>query len=218
MFTGALEPEDSSRGETGRPTDLQNAQDRPLVPNGERVAVKSVWGVEFYSSTQTEHLIGRLRSLGWERDADRFSPPPFSDWLHHSRYRRGSWRTIGKLVTDPQERDTKVYPTALPSGVRNGHAFLATLTPSLKALCVHFIFDEESGQRFQKAMKAASTPARTRRGPVGGTRDPLISITTTCSPPGGISSSSCLDGSRSMRLGSSAAGSWEVWGRQRAKC
>ena len=139
--------------ERRKATDLLNAQDRPFVPNGERVAVKSVWGVEFYSSTQTEHLIGRLRSLGWERDANGFGPPPFSDWLYRSRHRRGSWRTIGELVTNPQERDTKVFPTALPTGVRNGHAFLATLTPSLKALCVHFIFDEESGQRFQKAMK-----------------------------------------------------------------
>ena len=162
---------------------IQAAQDRPCIPSDERIAIESLWAVEFYSSAQTEQLIARLRQLGWESEGDGFGRPPFSSWLRDSRHIRGSWRTIGKLVTDSRDTNAETFLTVLPRGVRHAHAFLAVVTPSLTALCVHFIFDEEAKQQFQKALERPqqTRSRRTRdgwqhQGPLGRRLDDVLAI------------------------------------------
>ena len=132
---------------------IQAAQDRPCIPSDERIAIESLWAVDFYSSAQTEQLMARLRRLGWESEDNGFGRPPFYWWLRESRHRPGSWRTIGKLDTVSEDTNAETFLTELPSGVRHADAFLSVVTPSLTALCVHFVFDDEAKQQFQKALQ-----------------------------------------------------------------
>ena len=162
---------------------IQAAQDRPVIPSDERIAIESLWAVEFYSSAQTEQLMARLRRLGGESEGNGFGRPPSSAWLRDSRHRPGSWRTIGKLVTDSRNTNAETFVTVLPCGVRHAHAFLAVVTPSLTALSVHFIFDEEAKRQFQNALqRPQQTRSRKTRdgwqhqGPVARRLDDVLAI------------------------------------------
>ena len=148
-------------------TSEQNLRTTP--PEDERIALRCLWAVEFYSPSHIDGLVGGLRKIGWSGERDLFESEDPVSWLSRTRrHGDGGWKTLGFLVSPGADKDLTgvVRNGPLPDGVEYCHASIAVLTPSLVAVAVCFTFSQEKSTVFEDVLRRDRQPIskKTQRG------------------------------------------------------
>ena len=142
---------------------------RTTPPEGERVALRCLWAIEFFSPSHIDNLVDSLRRLRWSGERDMFESEDPVSWL--SRCRRegnGGWKPLGFMAKHGTTTDLPDVARAvqLPNGVEYAHATMVVLTPSLVAVAVCFTFSDEASAVFEEVLRNDRQPIsmKTRRG------------------------------------------------------
>jgi hypothetical protein len=129
----------------------ENARGR--LPKDERVQVPVIWVAELYTPSTVAGLLEGIANLGWEYGRSR--DESLSKWMSDVRQgRRAGWTSLG-LVSPPHDAHFARERTApLPEGVRASLPILMSLTPSVTALVVAFILNDESADMLDAPLRA----------------------------------------------------------------
>ena len=138
-------------------------------PEDERITLRCLWAVEFYSPSYIDGLLENLRKLGWLGERDMFESEDPASWLSRSRRDgRGGWKTLGYLVNQGTATDLpgEKRTAPLPTGVDYAHVTMGVLTPSLVAIVVCFTFNDERSAVLEDALRTdrQTITKKTRRG------------------------------------------------------
>lgn len=114
---------------------------RGRLPDEEGVQVPAVWVAELYTPSTVGKLLRGIRDLGWEHG--RSGRDSLSKWMNDVREgRQAGWINLGP-VSPPSTAHMLIERTApLPPGVKVALPILISLTPSLTAFVIAFLFDE----------------------------------------------------------------------------
>ena len=128
-------------------------------PEDERIDMYCTWGVEFYTPTHFEPLVQAFTKLGAPSDA-RDPSERARVWLNGLTRNREqfSWMHIGHLVPKGSGlefgRDT--YEINLPQNTKYAIIGIYATSPSLVAVVVCFVFNDDASTRFDKALRKNS--------------------------------------------------------------
>jgi len=138
----------------------QNAQGR--LPDDEHVQVPAIWVAELYTSSTVAGLLAGITHLGWEYG--RIRDDSLTKWMSDVREgRQAGWMSLG-LVSPPEDPHLMRERTApLPEGVREALPTLMSVTPSVTALVIAFLMDDESADLLDVPFRANFS---TRREPL----------------------------------------------------
>ena len=116
-------------------------------PADEHLDFRCIWGIECYTSSQFQRLEDVLSELGWR---ELSAPDAYSDpvlWLRQLRGSRfsGGSLNLGYVATDggPSFVGGTRFVSTLPKNVKYGLGWIECLSPSLVALSLCFILDED---------------------------------------------------------------------------
>ena len=118
----------------------ENARSR--LPDDESVQVPAIWVAELYTPSTVGGLLKGIGDLGWEYGRTR--DDSLSKWMSDVREgRQAGWTKLG-LVSPPGSGHFMRERTApLPPKVKAALPILMSLTPSLTAFIVVFLFDDD---------------------------------------------------------------------------
>ena len=126
-------------------------------PEDEFIDLCCVWGVEFYTPTHIEGLVKSFRKLGWRTDDH---PDPSRDpeaWLYGlRRYQHGgAWLNLGFLTLEDSNSPwgSLRHTAPLPECVDYASVSIYSISPSLIAMVVCFVFKEDSSVMLDKALR-----------------------------------------------------------------
>lgn len=127
-----------------RPMDAEeNAATQP--PSEESINIWCLWVVEFYGPSQVQNLIEGLERLGLStpKYEDRQS---VIDFLQRSRQRgyTGSWIRLGVIHRPDYKGWTEGVRIELPRGVDRAIGTMLQILPSVTAVVMQFLFDDET--------------------------------------------------------------------------
>ncbi len=126
---------------------------RGRLPDDESVQVPAIWVAELYTPSTVGGLLTGIGDLGWEYGRSR--DDSLTRWMNDVRGgRRAGWTSLG-LVSPPEDAHFMSERTApLPSGVKAALPILISLTPSLTALVIAFLFDDHSAGSLDSPLRA----------------------------------------------------------------
>lgn len=126
---------------------------RGRLPEGEGVAVPGMWVAELYTPSTVEGLLSGIHRLGWEYG--RAHSDSLAKWMNDVREgRQAGWTSLG-LVSPPEERHIMRERTApLPRGVSAAFPILMSVTPSITAIVMLFVFDDETAAALEAPLRA----------------------------------------------------------------
>ncbi|NQV16640.1 hypothetical protein HQ531_14350 [bacterium] len=129
---------------------------RGKLPKDEHIQVPAIWVAELYTPSNIDGLFQGIRKLGWEQG--RIRQDDLLKWMSDVRQgRRAGWTSLG-LVSTPQKANLMSERTAqLPTGVSASLPFLMSLTPSITALIMVFILDDEASNSLDGSLSAIYT-------------------------------------------------------------
>ena len=135
----------------------------------ERIRVRCLWAVEYYSASYIDGLLENLRKLGWLGERGMFEPEDPASWLARSRRDGlGRWKNIGYLVSQGTAADLpgETHTAPLPAGVDCAHLTMGLVTPSLVTMAVCFTFNHEQSAVLEDALRTdrQTCTKKTRRG------------------------------------------------------
>ena len=135
-----------------RDNDLEE-NEKGRLPDDEGVQVPAIWVAELYTPSTVMGLLKGIRDLGWEYSRNRDSS--LTKWMNDVREgRQAGWTSLG-LVSPPEDLHFMRDRTApLPSGVTAALPILMSLTPSLTAFVIVFLFDEEAACSLEEPLRA----------------------------------------------------------------
>ena len=125
-------------------------------PTDENIALRCVWGVEFYTPSHIEGLIDSFRRLNWEPgdypDPSR-NPEVWLRGLRGSQY-GGAWLSLGSLVPEGSKIPFLVdkHTVPLPEGVEYALASISSVSPSLVSIVVCFVLKDDTSSLFEDAL------------------------------------------------------------------
>lgn len=134
--------------------DQDNAETEP--PADEAIDTKCIWTVELYTPSQILELLQRFEKLGWNRNDPTMPDRNPVDWIQSFRESaRGSgWFNLGPLYRHGDRRFFHHGREApLPDGVDYAVASMYSLTSSVTCIVIGFLLDENSGRRFEDALR-----------------------------------------------------------------
>lgn len=132
-----------------------------VPPEGEKFTVHAVWAIEFYTPAHAEDLITRLHRLGFA-DARWSTTQSLSESIRSHRSSLGeSWSDLGVVARSGRGPDH--VQAHLPHGVNAAFVSLHTLTPSLSALLVLFVLEDEEAERFDSVARRTDFKPRPAR-------------------------------------------------------
>lgn len=138
----------------------ENAQGR--LPDDEHVQVPAIWVAELYTPSTVAGLLAGITHLGWEYGRSRNDS--LTKWMSNVREGRQAGSTSLGLVSPPEDRHLMRERTApLPEGVRAALPILMSVTPSVTALVIAFLMDDESADLLDVPFRASFS---TRRDPL----------------------------------------------------
>jgi len=126
-------------------------------PEGEHIDLCCVWGMEFYTHAHLDGLVESFRNLGWHSD-DHTNPSRDPEaWLRGSRrLQHGSaWLHLGYLISKDSDvrlaRDEYIAP--LPGCVKYARVDIYSISPSLMAVVLCFVFRDDAADAFDRALR-----------------------------------------------------------------
>lgn len=145
-FYGDRDPEENLRGR---------------LPDDEGVQLPGIWTVELYTPSTVGGLLKGIRDLGWEYGQRR--DDSLTKWMNDVREgRQAGWVSLG-LVSPPNAAHImKERSARLPQGVEAALPILMSLTPSITAFVVVFLFDEKSAASLEVSLRANFMTTRRR--------------------------------------------------------
>lgn len=134
------------------------------LPADEGVHVPAIWVTELYTPSTVGGLLKGISELDWEYGSTRDNS--LTKWMADVREgRQAGWISLG-LVSPPDAVHLMKERTApLPSGVIAALPILMSLTPSLTAFIVAFLFDDKTARSLENPLRA-DFATRTRRDPL----------------------------------------------------
>lgn len=129
----------------------QNA--RGKLPDDEGLQVPAIWVSELYTPSTVGGLLQGIRDLGWDYGRNR--DDSLSKWMNDVREgRQAGWTSLG-LVSPPDFAHFMSERTAkLPAGATAALPILMSITPSLTAFIVVFLFDDETARSLEVSLRA----------------------------------------------------------------
>ncbi len=116
-------------------------------PPEERIDFRCIWAIECYTSSQFQGLVDNFSKLGWK---ERFTLNSYSDpvlWLKQLRGSRfpGGSLNLGHIVTEegPYSIGGNRIVPELPRHAKYALGWIECLTPSLVAISLCFVLDED---------------------------------------------------------------------------
>ena len=148
--------DDASMLEMHRESDpVENLETSP--PEDERIHMRCLWAVEFYTPSHVDKLLDSLRKLGWDQEdiPGRDSP---ASWVISTRLvsqRGGSWLNLGIIrpVNDTRPWPSRDRTAPLPMHVHYALGGLHSLTPSLTCIVMCFVFEESFQSRLDEVLR-----------------------------------------------------------------
>lgn len=132
---------------------------------GEQVTVHAVWAVEIYTPLHAIKLFERLEQLGFGRD-DPWGRGGIRTRLERVRGgpRGGSWLNLEHVFPPGGSRGFMFehVEVPLPNGVRVARPSLHALTPSVTALVVQFVLDDDAATAFHRLSCETDFEPKTR--------------------------------------------------------
>jgi hypothetical protein len=125
--------------------------------------------VEIFTPSNLASLVSGLRRLKWDTGGFFHGYWDAEQWISQTRQSRfgGASRQLGWIVPEASDfLSTDVLISSLPHGIARAHASLLSLTPSITALVVQFIFDAEMSSSPDRILRTdyASFVTRLPRG------------------------------------------------------
>lgn len=151
------EPDEAEILEIHRQRDPQaNADTSP--PADEYIDLYCTWGVEIYTPNSIEELKANFRKLGWRAEESPFPDRDPGVWLHDLRRLQegGGWISLGYLVPSgqaPPFHNMERHVVPLPAGVEYAMAKMVSISPSLVAVVVCFVFDDATSRLYDGALR-----------------------------------------------------------------
>jgi hypothetical protein len=139
----------------GRATDSEENYDGVLVDD-EGVQIPAVWVVELYTPSTINGLLKGISDLGWDQGLSRNDS--LLKWMSDVRQGRyAGWINLG-LVSSPNSKNFMRERVAdLPYGVTAAMPVLMSLTPSLTAFVVLFIFEDSTADSLVSILREKFT-------------------------------------------------------------
>ena len=152
----ARNDDSASMLEMYRESDLvENLETSP--PEDERIDMRCLWAVEFYTPSHVDKLLDSLRKLGWDQeDIPRRDSP--ASWVTSTRLvsqRGGSWLNLGIIrpLNDTSPWPSRDRTAPLPMHVHYARGGLYSLTPSLTCIVMCFVFEESLQSRLEEVLR-----------------------------------------------------------------
>lgn len=131
------------------------------MPPNERVEVPALWVAELYTSSTIEGLTQGITNLNWEQGRTR--DESVIDWMTEVRHgRTAGWTNLGLVSSVDSPHFMSERTAVLPTGVAALRPTLRSVTPSVSALTVAFMFDDETAQLLDEGLRADYTTFSTR--------------------------------------------------------
>ena len=131
----------------------QNEKSTP--PEDEVIDLCSMWVTEFYTPAYMDDMLNDLEHLGWNK-VDGGARNPVSQLSDYGTSQFGQrWIPLGRIVSrdDSDYYNPRPLSTDLPQQVKYAYGDIYCFTPSLIALTIEFVFDEEYRWAFQEALR-----------------------------------------------------------------
>ena len=131
------------------------------LPNGEHIDLSCIWGVEFYTSLHTDTLVTALETLhrGSTREGNLTSDP--SLWVRDlRRHRLGGGMMLLGILTPPGSElffPSHRIENVLPPFCEYALAHIYSLSPSLLAVVVCFVLEDEAATKFNTILEQDKT-------------------------------------------------------------
>ncbi len=145
--------------------------ERGQLPPGESVQLPAIWVAELYTPSSVDGLLRGISNLDWEHGRSR--DDSLLKWM--SDIRRGchaGWINLGPISNPSDSYFMKERTAVLPNGVRAALPRLMSITPSITALIMAFILDDQAAASLDEPLRAEYT-TRTERSHLFRQRDLL---------------------------------------------
>lgn len=121
-----------------------------MVPLDEELRHAAIWGVELYGPKEISTLYENLEKLGWA--GSRFGMPDSDilEWVRRARrYGYTGERNLGVVYRPKENRPGRDYFAPMPDVCEYLIISLNQISPSLTAIYVYFVLNEESSTRYE---------------------------------------------------------------------
>lgn len=141
---------DSQRGKD----QINNTNNR--LPDNETVQIPGVWVTELYTPSTVQGLLKGISDLGWEFGRSRNDS--LTEWMSDVREGRQTGSINLGMVSPPDVTHLMCEHTApLPSGAIAAFPILESITPSITAFTIVFIFNDDTASSLNKLLRAELT-------------------------------------------------------------
>lgn len=135
----------------------------------QHVALKRVFGAEFYTPAHAERLFQAFEKLGWHSAETSAFQRTSADWVARSRRgsEGGAWINLGAIVRPGSHRLFRdATEVDLPNGFEDAHAELFSISSSLSCIVVTFNAARDVEGRYEHIARASLSTElrRTKRG------------------------------------------------------
>lgn len=127
--------------------------ERSRLPENEKVEIPAIWVAELYTPSTIDGLLKGLSTLNWKENLVGKNQD-LSSWTKENRLGSSySWTSLGLVspTSNPHLMSDRVSP--LPKGVKAAFPKLVAITPSITALCVGFILEDEESASLTPILK-----------------------------------------------------------------
>jgi len=129
----------------------ENARGR--LPDGENVQLPGIWVIELYTPSTVGGLLKGIRKLGWEYGRSR--EDSLTKWMNDVREgRQAGWVSLGLVSPQSAAHFMRERSAPLPEGVSAALPILMSLTPSITALVIAFLLDDDSAASLETSLRA----------------------------------------------------------------
>ncbi|WP_341936870.1 hypothetical protein [Marinimicrobium sp. C2-29] len=129
----------------------ENARGR--LPEDESVALPAVWVAELYTPSTVNSLLKGVRNLNWEHGKTRSDS--LEKWMNEIREgRQAGWKSLGVVSPAEAAHFMSERTASLPPGARAALPILMSITPSITALIIGFIFDDHVSSSLESSLRA----------------------------------------------------------------
>lgn len=128
-----------------------NAKGR--LPEDEGVQIPGLWVAELYTPSTVSGLLQGIENLDWEYG--RFTETSLTKWMNDVRQGRFAGQVNLGLVSSPQASHfMRERSASLPNGVSAVMPMLMSITPSITAFVVLFMFEDNTAGSLETCLRA----------------------------------------------------------------